>query len=122
MRETSAKRRFSVHSARCPGFALVALDLGELPLIRRESIPPALCLRLKIAAEQSAAILVLRVPHRLAGSGATLVVSMRRVGSRWIGLPQPTRLAGLATEARILRSRAHPSSSTRGGWLIEWRL
>jgi hypothetical protein len=108
--------------ARCPGFALVALDLGELPLVRREPIPPALCLRLKIAAEQSAAILVLRVPHRLAGSAAALAVSMRRVGSRWIGLPQPTRLAGLATEARILRSRVHPSSSTRGGWLIEWRL
>src|SRR6266702_2842539 len=36
--------------ARCPGFALVALDLGELPLVRREPIPPALCLRLKIAA------------------------------------------------------------------------
>jgi len=115
--------------ARCPGFALVALDLGELPLIRREPIPPALCLRLKIAAEQSATILVLRVPHRLAGSAAALAVSMRRLESRWIGLPHPTRLAGLTTEARVLRSRprSHPHPDPlppRGeeGVEIEWQL
>ncbi|HYB43510.1 MAG TPA: hypothetical protein VEL75_17150 [Candidatus Methylomirabilis sp.] len=108
---------------RCPGIALVALDLGELPLRRREPIPPALCLRLKLAAEQSSTILVLRAPHRLAGSAAALVVSTGRVESRWIGRPHPTRLAGLTSEARILRSRAHPApSSTRQSWLIPWRL
>jgi len=96
--------------ARCPGFALVVLDLGEPWLMRREPISPALCLRLKIAAEQSAAILVLRAPHRLAGSAATLAVSLRRIESHWIGRPHPTRLAGLSSEARILRSRprSHP--------------
>src|SRR5262252_7461895 len=52
--------------ARCPGFALVALDLGESPLIRREPIPPAHYRRLKIAAEQGRSTLVLRVPHPLA--------------------------------------------------------
>ncbi len=114
---------------RCPGFALVALDLGELPLIRREPLPPALCLRLKIAAEQSAAILVLRVPHPLAGSAAVLAVSLRRLQSRWIGLPHPTRLAGLSSEARVLRSRArsHPHLTPLPlregeGVEIRWRL
>jgi len=107
--------------ARCPGFALVALDLGELPLIRQEPIPPALCLRLKIAAEQGATTLVLRVPHRLAGSAAAVVVSTRRLESHWGGLPHPTRLMGLTSEARILRSRA-PSPRTGEGVGIQWRL
>src|SRR5262249_31954505 len=44
---------------RSPGFALVALDLGDPLLIRREPIPPALCLRLRLAAEQSDIALVL---------------------------------------------------------------
>ncbi len=109
--------------ARCPGFALVALDLGELPLTRRDVIPSSLGLRLQRAVEGSSAILVLRAPDRLAGSSAALVVSLRRLESRWIGLPRPTRLAGFASEARILRSRISPASSARqSAWLIEWRL
>jgi hypothetical protein len=105
---------------RCPGFALVALDVGET-LIHRERIPPALCRRLKIAAEQNAAILVLRVPQSLAGSAAALVVSLRRLESQWIGQPRATRLAGLTSEARILRCRSHPSSLA-AGQVIQWAL
>jgi len=108
--------------ARCPGFALVALDLGELPLVRREPIPPALCLRLKIAAEQSAAVLVLRVPHRLAGSAAALALSARRLESHWIGRSHPTRLAGLTSEILILRSRAVLAQGREKPWLIRWQL
>jgi hypothetical protein len=108
--------------ARCPGFALIALDLGDVALVRRDPIPPALCLRLKIAAEQSDTILVLRVPNRLAGSAAALVVSMRRVEPCWIGRPRPTRLAGLAAEAQVIRSRAHPAAVAGGSWSIQWRL
>ena len=77
---------------------------------------------MRIAAEQSAAILVLRAPHRLAGSAAALAVSLRRLESRWIGLPHPTRLAGLSSEARILRSRAQPSALTSESLVIEWRM
>jgi hypothetical protein len=53
------RRAFSAADllVRCPGFALVALDLGDASLVRREPIPPALCLRLKIAAEQSETVL-----------------------------------------------------------------
>jgi hypothetical protein len=105
--------------ARCPGFALVALDLGEPPLIRREHIPPAHCLRLQRAAEQSSTILVLRVPHPLAGAAAALAVSMRRVESRWMGTPLPTRFAGVVSEARVLRSRARLD---RPAEVIEWEL
>ena len=113
--------------ARCPGFALVALDLGELPLIRREPIPPAHCRRLKIAAEQGLTVLVLRVPRALAGSAAALLVSLRRIESRWIGQPHPTRFAGFTSEARILRSRpgSHPHRHLLregAGVAIEWQL
>jgi hypothetical protein len=115
--------------ARCPGFALVALDLGELPLICREPIPPAYCRRLKIAVEQGSTILVLRVPRPLAGSAAALAVSLRRIESRWIGRPSPTRFAGLASEIRVRRSRAssRPYASALPpregeGIDIEWRL
>jgi recA bacterial DNA recombination protein len=106
--------------ARCPGFALIALDLGDLSLVRREPIPPALCLRLKLAAEQSATIVVLRVPRRLAGSAAALSVATSGRGSQWVGSPRPTRLAGLATEAQLLRSR--PPLARSASWLIQWRL
>ena len=108
--------------ARCPGFALVALDLGDPSLIRREPIPPALCLRLRIAAEQSDTVLVLRVPHRLAGSAAALAVSVRRRESHWIGRPHPTRLAGLTCEVLVLRSRALPAQGREKPWLVQWQL
>lgn len=107
---------------RSPGFALVALDLGDPLLIRREPIPPALCLRLRIAAEQSDTALVLRVPHRLAGSAAALAVSVRRLGSHWIGRPHPTRLEGLTSEALVVRSRALSIRDREKPWLIHWQL
>jgi recA bacterial DNA recombination protein len=108
--------------ARCPGFALVALDLGDASLIRRAPIPPALCLRLKLVAEQSDTALVLRVPHRLARSAASLAVSAHRAESHWIGRPHPTRFLGLTSEVLILRSRA-PLVKGRGQpVLTRWQL
>ena len=108
--------------ARCPGFALVALDLGDLSLIRQEHISPALCLRLRIAAEQGNTALVLRVPRRLAGSAAALAVSVRRLESRWIGRPTPTRLAGLTSEILVLRSRVLLARGGEQRWLVQWQL
>ena|SRR5215472_7277712 len=108
--------------ARCPGFALVALDLGDLSLTRREFISPAHCLRLRIAAEQGDTALVLRVPHRLAGSAAAFAVSVRRREPCWIGRPYPTRLGGLVSEAFVLRSRALRPKGGEQRWLIPWQL
>jgi hypothetical protein len=105
--------------ARCPGFAVVALDLGEGPLTRDHGVSSPLGLRLQRAVEGTSAILVLRVPHRLTGSAAALVVELHRRQARWIGVPRPTRLVGLDSEARILRSRV---GGTPGAWAIEWRL
>jgi len=108
--------------ARCPGFALVALDLGDASLARR--VPPAFCLRLKLAAEQGPTRLVLRLPEHQAGSAAALAVSMRRLRSSWSGAPCPTRLAGLTSEARVVTSRSRARSAVREGegGAISWRL
>jgi len=106
--------------ARCPGFALVALDLGESTHARR--VPPAFFLRLKLAAEQGATRLVLRLPQHLAGSAAALAVSMRRLQSGWSGTPRPTRLAGLTSEARVIRSRTRSAVREGEGVVIAWRL
>jgi RecA/RadA recombinase len=107
--------------ARCPGFAMVALDLGEPSLMRRERIPPAHCLRLQRAAEQSSTILVLRVPHSLAGTAAALAVSLRRVQSHWIGTPRPTRFAGLVSHVHIFRSRIRRGESVTEQ-VVAWEL
>ena len=117
------RRAFSAADllARCPGFSLIAVDLGDPALGRREPLPPSLCLRLKLAAEQSDTTLVLRAPNRLAGSAAALVVSARRVEARWIGRPRPARLAGVSGEVHIVRSRSH-LAGTAGSWSIPWRL
>jgi hypothetical protein len=102
----------------CPGFALVAIDLGELPIESWEHIPRWMWLRLQRALEGSPTMLVLRSPHRLTGSLAALVLSVRRLESRWIGRPHPRRFAGLVSETFIVRSRAGDARS----WVIEWSL
>jgi RecA DNA recombination protein len=108
--------------ARCPEFAVVAVDLGELPLVSRSSIPPAHFLRLQRAVKDSPTALVLRAPHRMAGSIAALVVSVRRIRTRWIGRLQPTRLAGFTSEAQVLRSRLDLIRPGSDGCTVEWEL
>jgi hypothetical protein len=66
--------------------------------------------------EGSPTAVVLRAPERLTGSLAALVVSVRRVRSRWSGHPRPTRLAGVVSRVEVLRARA-PGAAC---WSIEW--
>lgn len=105
---------------RCPGFAVVALDLGEVPP-HRHPVPHAIGVRLQRAVESRPTVLVLRAPRHVTGSAAALVVSVTRVRSRWIGEPRPTRLGGLSSALRILQarggSRGHPDTA----WSIEWQ-
>jgi len=103
--------------ARCPGFAAVAVDLGEAV-----AAPPSFGVRLQRAAAGNAVAVVVRAPRHLTGSAAALVVSVRRVRARWAGAPRRLRLGGLVSEARVLRSRVDPRLAAPGrAWLIEWR-
>ena len=103
---------------RCPGFAAVALDLGTAPV----AAPPSFGVRLQRAAAGNAAVVVVRAPRQVTGSAAALVVSVRRVRVRWVGAPRRTRLGGVVSEARVLRSRFDPRLASPGrAWLIEWR-
>jgi hypothetical protein len=106
---------------RCPGFSLVALDLADLPPGSDRRIAPATCLRLQRAAEGSGATLVLRTTRRVAGATAQLVVAVDGRGARWQGLPRPTRLGGLLSEIRVVRSRRLAPSGAGDRWQIEWR-
>ena len=104
--------------ARCTGFAAIALDLGGAA----NTAPPSLGTRLQRAAEGSGAAVIVRTPRHLLGGAAALVVSVRRVRTRWIGADGPTRLGGLVSEARVLRSRADPRLATpERAWVMEWR-
>src|SRR5436309_13342872 len=93
---------------RCPGFALVALDLGE----RVPRLPPALSFRLKFAVRRTDVALLIVGRRRLTGSSAALAIETLREGAEWAGRGQVhTRLARVRTTTRVLRSR-HAAS----GW------
>jgi len=122
---------------RCPGFAAIALDVGE-----SASAPPGMGVRLQRAVANGESMLVVRGPRHLLGSAAALVVSVRRVRARWnsqcggggwgrsgaaspqnrFDAPRPRRLGGLVSEARVVRSRSDPALTRPGrAWLLEWR-
>ena len=87
---------------RCPGFALVALDLGE----RMPRLPPTLAFRLKFAVRRTDVALLIVGRRRLTGSSAALAIETLREKIEWVGPgPAPTRLARVRTTTRVLRSR-----------------
>ena len=111
---------------RCPGFALVVLDLDELG-----PMPASAHLRLQRAVEGSDTILITRSARHREGSPASLVLATRRLAPRWMGLRPLTRLAGLRSEVSIFRSRYSqtpaPSPLGRGQgeggrWTLDWTL
>jgi hypothetical protein len=85
---------------RCPGFALVVLDLDELG-----PMPASAHLRLQRAVEGDETILITRSARHREGSPASLVLATRRLAPYWMGLRPLTRLAGLRSEVSIFRSR-----------------
>lgn len=87
---------------RCPGFALVALDLGECV----PRLPTTLAFRLKFAVRRTDVALLIVGRRRLTGASAALAVETLRDGIEWTGPGSvPTRLARVRTTTRILRSR-----------------
>jgi len=104
---------------RCPGFGVVALDLGDGRLDRQRPLPHLTWVRLQRAARDRDAALLLRAPRHLAGSAAALVVGTERQAACWIGAPRPTRLAGLAAQVQTLHARGVPIRA--GRWQVTWQ-
>ena len=114
--------------ARCPGFALVVLDLDDLG-----PIPASACIRLQRAVEGTGTTLIVRSERHREGSPASLVLATRRLAPQWMGLRPLTRLAGLRSEISISRSRPPHSLSPlgrgqgeglkgEGRWTLDWTL
>jgi len=98
---------------RCPGFALIGLDLGEAP----PRLPLTLAFRLKFAVERAETALLIVSRRRVTGSGASLVVETERKAIAWAGPgPAPTRLAAARTSARVLRARRTPAALPPEWW------
>jgi hypothetical protein len=99
-------RRVAVRAAdlllRCPGFAVVALDLGE----SAPRLSFAAAFRLRLAARRTATALIILAGRPVAGPGASLTLRTERRGLAWSGpAAAPTRLARLHTAVRTLRRR-----------------
>jgi len=87
---------------RCPGFALVVLDVGETP----PRVTLGAAFRLRQAARRAGVAVLLVGRRRVLGAGATLAVRTRRDSLAWAGSRRvPTRLAGMSTRVHVLRSQ-----------------
>src|SRR5258705_1003345 len=85
--------------ARCPGFALVVLDLGESP--PRLSVGAAY--RLRLAARSSGVALLIVTARRVTGGAAALAVAARRDRLAWAGPgPVPRRLAAQRSDIHLV--------------------
>ena len=102
---------------RCPGFAIVALDLGELA--PRLSLSAAF--RLRLAARRSRGALVVLSSRRIAGAGAALAVETAQLGVDWSGPAlTATRLARLRSRVSVVRDRgALPADASELAWWCE---
>jgi RecA/RadA recombinase len=101
--------------ARCPGFALVALDVGESP--PRLSLSAGF--RLRLAARRSGTTVLMVGARRMVGGAATLTVRIRRDRLDWIGPTHfPRRLAGMRTGVHVVRKQGAPcpAESQRLWW------
>jgi hypothetical protein len=88
--------------ARCPGFAIVALDCGELA--PRVSLASAF--RLRLAVRRSGVALLVVGARRITGAGAALAVETVQAGVDWTGPARAaTRLAALRARVSVVRTR-----------------
>jgi len=102
---------------RCPGFALVGLDTGDIT----PRLALATAYRLKLAVRRTGAALVVVAGHRVVASGAALAFAASRRGVEWTGpRPAPNRLAGVGTEVQVLRARSMAPELRPGAVHLVW--
>jgi hypothetical protein len=98
--------------ARCPGFALVALDVGETP----PRLPLAAAFRLRQAVRRSGVALLVIGSRRVVGGAAALSLHARRDRLAWAGPgPVPRRLAGMRSGLHVVRKQGAPWPATAEG-------
>jgi len=99
---------------RCPGFAIVGLDLGELV----PRLPLTAGFRLRFAVRRSGVALVVLSSRRIAGAGAALAVETVQTGVDWTGpTPAATRLARMRSRMQVVRARiAAPPAAVDLEW------
>jgi hypothetical protein len=86
---------------RCPGFTVVALDVGEI--VPRLSLPAAF--RWKQAVRRAGVALVVVGRRRLTGGAAALCVETSRAGLAWAGPRHArTRLVQMGSAITVLRA------------------
>jgi hypothetical protein len=94
--------------ARCPGFAVVALDIGDSP----PRLSLAAAFRLRLAARRSGVALLVVGSRRVVGGAAALSVTTRRERLAWAGRGRtPRRLAGMRTGLQLVRKQGAPVAS-----------
>jgi hypothetical protein len=102
---------------RCPGFALVGLDAGEVT----PRLSLAMAYRLKLAVLKTGTALVVVARRRIAASGAALALETARRGLHWAGPgPAPTRLDRAGTAVRVVRARSVASDLRPGALHLAW--
>lgn len=112
-------RRAALHAVdllvRCPGFALVALDVGESP----PRLTLAQAFRLRLAVRRTGGALIVLGRRRIAGGSAVLAVEARRAELGWAGSGgAPTRLAGMGSRLQVLRKQGAPAPSPERRWWV----
>jgi hypothetical protein len=101
---------------RSGSFALVVVDVGDVPPWVLARTPPAVPVRLQRAVERTRTACLLVGPRRIAGSLAAVAVALRAARVHWAP-GGPGLLAGLETEARLVRSRMRaPGASVQLRW------
>ena len=99
---------------RCSGFAVVALDLGELV----PHMPLTAAFRLRLAVRRSGVALLVLSSRRIAGASAALAVETVQAGVDWAGPGRAaTRLARLRTRVSVVRTRTAPTPRPMD---VEW--
>lgn len=98
---------------RCPGFTLIALDVGESPPF----VSLATAFRLRLAVRRADTALVILGSRHIAGASAALVVETIARGPEWTGVGiTPRRLAGACSDVCLRRAQGVAPSSSAVAW------
>ena len=101
---------------RCPGFALVVLDVGESPPF----VSLATAFRLRLAVRRADTALVILGSRHIVGASAALVVETIARGPEWAGVgDMPRRLAGARSDVWMRRVQGAAPELSPQGW--RWR-